>query len=205
MSEHDAIAALVDTLKLAVSTLREQEIPFMLGGSLATWARGGPEPKNDLDLMVKPQDAQRVLEALAKVGMRPERPPEEWLLKAWNGDVLVDVIFEPSGVEITDEVMERADTISVMAMGTPVMALEDVLVTMLMALDEHSLDYTRLLAIARSLREQIDFPRLRSRTSDSPYARAFFTLVQEVGLAPALGSGSPGAHDRVRVLPGGAA
>src|SRR5437764_6014304 len=117
MPEPDAFAALVDTLKLAVSTLREQRIPFMLGGSLATWARGGPEPKNDLDLMVKPQDAERVLEALTKVGMRPERPPEEWLLKAWYGDILADIIFKPSGVEITDEVLERADTISVMAVG----------------------------------------------------------------------------------------
>lgn len=204
MPEHDAFTELIETLKLAVCTLREREIPFMLGGSLATWARGGPEPKNDLDLMVKPEDAERVLEALSEAGMRPDRPPEEWLLKAWRGDVLVDVIFRPSGVAITDEVLARADTIPVMAVGTPVMALEDALVTMLMALDEHSLDYTRLLAIARSLREQIDFPRLRARTSDSPYAKAFFTLVDEVGLAPSPRAGGSSAHSRVRVLPGAA-
>src|SRR5437764_3749937 len=127
MPEPDAFAALVDTLKLAVSTLREQRIPFMLGGSLATWARGGPEPKNDLDLMVKPEDAERALEALTEAGMRPERPPEEWLLKAWHGEILVDIIFRPSGLDITDDVLKRAETISVMAAGTPVMALEDVL------------------------------------------------------------------------------
>jgi hypothetical protein len=204
MSEPDAFATLIDTLKLAVSSLREREVPFVLGGSLAAWARGGPEPKNDLDLMVKPEDAQRALDALTKAGMRPEHPPEEWLVKAWHGDVLVDIIFKPSGVEITDEVLERAEVIPLMAVGTPVMALEDVLVTMLMALSEHSLDYTRLLAIARSLREQIDFPRLRARTSESPYAKAFFTLVQEAGVAPALGPATPEAHGRVRVLPGAA-
>ena len=204
MSEHDDFSALVETLKLAVHTLREQGVGFVLGGSLAAWARGGPEPKKDLDLMVKPEDAERALEALTRVGMRPERPPEEWLLKAWHGDVLVDIIFRPSGLELTDEVLGRADTISVMAVGTPVMALEDVLVTMLMALDEHSLDYTRLVAIARSLREQIDFSRLRTRTSDSPCAQAFFTLVEELGLAPGLATAPPAAHSRVRVLPGGA-
>lgn len=202
MAEPDAFAALVDTLKLTVGTLRERGVPFVLGGSLAAWARGGPEPKNDLDLMVKPEDADRSLEALTSAGMRPERPPEEWLVKAWHGEVLVDIIFRPSGLEITDEVLERAETISLMAVGTPVMALEDVLVTMLMAIDEHSLDYTRLLAIARSLREQIDFPRLRARTSESPYAKAFFTLVHEVGVAPQLAPSSPQAHGRVRVLPG---
>lgn len=204
MPESDAFTALIETLKLTVSKLREREVPFVLGGSLAAWARGGPEPKKDLDLMVKPEDAQRALKALAEAGMRPERPPEEWLFKAWHGDVLVDIIFRPSGLQVTDEVLGRAQTISLMAVGTPVMALEDVLVTMLMALDEHSLDYTRLLAIARSLREQIDFPRLRARTSGSPYAKAFFTMVQEVGVAPDLGPASAEVHGRVRVLPGAA-
>ena len=27
--------------------------------------------------------------------MTPERPPEEWLVKAWDGDMLVDLIFDP--------------------------------------------------------------------------------------------------------------
>ena len=91
MRHSEAFEALVDTLKLAVATLRDREIPFMLGGSLAAWARGGPEPQNDLDLMVKPQDADAALKALAEAGMRIERPPEEWLYKAWNGEVLVDL------------------------------------------------------------------------------------------------------------------
>jgi hypothetical protein len=205
MPETDDFPALLETLKVCVAVLREQNIPFLLGGSLAAWARGGPEPKKDLDLMLKPEDAERALEALVQAGMRPERPPEEWLLKAWHDEVLVDLIFRPSGLEITDDVLGRADTISLMAVGTPVMGLEDVLVTMLSALDEHSLDYTRLIAIARSLREQIDLPRLQARTSDHPYASAFFTLVQELGLAPASqASGRPEGRNRVRVLPGGA-
>jgi hypothetical protein len=204
MAENDDFDALIETLKVSVAALRENGVPFMLGGSLAAWARGGPEPKNDLDLMVKPQDAEAALEALVQAGMRPERPPEEWLLKAWHGSVLVDLIFMPSGLEITDDVLARAETIPLMAVGTPVMALEDVLVTMLSALDEHCLDYTRLIAIARSLREQIDFPRLQARTSEHPYARAFFTLVAELGLTAAPTPSGQEARSRVRVLPGGA-
>jgi hypothetical protein len=204
VSENEDFGALIETLKVVVSVLREGRVRFMLGGSLAAWARGGPEPKKDLDLMLKPEDAQRALDCLTAAGLRPERPPEEWLLKAYHDGVLVDLIFEPSGLEITDEVLDRADTIPVMAVGTPVMALEDALVTMLMALDEHSLDYTRLLAIARSLREQIDFERLRLRTSESPYAQAFFTLVKELGIAPADRPAGQESHSRVRVLPGGA-
>jgi hypothetical protein len=63
-----------------------------------------------------------------------------------------------------------------------VMALEDVMVTKLLALGEHELDYESVLEITRSLREQIDWDNVRSRTAESPYARAFFCLVEELGL-----------------------
>ena len=205
MAHSEEFQALVATLKIAVAALRDAGVPFMLGGSLAAWARGGPEPQNDLDFMIRPQDAEAALEALAQAGMRPQRPPEEWLVKAWHGDVMVDLIFRPSGLEVDDEALSRAQTLSVMAVGTPVMALEDVLVTMLCSLSEHSLDYARLVSIARALREQIDWPRLRARTASSPYAKAFFTLAEELGIAdeaalePRHGPGSA----RVRVLPTG--
>ena len=178
---------LLETVRVAVAAMRDAGVPFLLAGSFAAWARGGPLPQNDLDLMVKPADAERALEALAAAGMRTERPPEEWLFKAWRGDVMVDVIFHPAGLEINDEVLERADEISVMAIATPVMALEDMLATKLLSFDEHSLDYRGLLAIARALREQIDWEVLVARTRDSPFAKAFFTLVRELGIAPAVG------------------
>jgi hypothetical protein len=203
VKRNDDFDALIDTLKLAVATLRERGVPFALGGSLAAWARGGPVTRNDLDLMLKPEDAQSALDALASAGMRPERPPEEWLYKAWNGDVLVDLIFCPSGLQMTDEVLDRADVLAVAAVATPVLTLEDVLVTMLCAIDEHSLDYSRLVAIARSLREQIDWAKLRNRTAGSPYAQAFFTLVEGLGIAAPPGRAVRGHSSRVRVLQGG--
>jgi Uncharacterised nucleotidyltransferase len=211
MPQRDALNALVETMKVTVAALREADVRFMLGGSMAAWARGGPEPDNDLDLMVSEAHAQAALDALAGVGMRVEHPPEEWLYKAWHGEVLIDLIFRPSGLELTDEVFERSEVLSVMALSTPVMALEDVLVTMLYALDEHALDYSRLLAITRALREQIDWATLRVRASGSPYAKAFLTLVEELEVAPRPGraqgrsahAGAGEAHSRVRVVGGG--
>jgi hypothetical protein len=200
MANTEGFQQLIETLKHGVAVLREQNIPFALGGSLAAWARGGPVTENDLDLMVKPEDAEAALAALVESGMRPERPPEEWLYKAWRQDVLVDLIFRPSGLDITDEVFARADVISVAAVATPVLALEDVLLTMLCSFDEHRLDYSRLLAIVRALREQIDWQNLRNRTADSPYAHAFFTLTESLGIAPGTGPGARGAGNRVRVL-----
>ena len=189
------------TLKRAVAALRDSGIPFLLGGSLASWARGGPETRHDLDLMVKPEDAERALDALSEAGMRPERPPEEWLLKAWDGEMLVDLIFEPKGIRVTDDLIARGEELDVLGMRMPVMALEDVIVTGLLALDEHCADYGGLLRTARALREQVDWADVRSRTADSPFARAFFTLVEGLGVVDG-GSGPRHRGARVTVLPG---
>lgn len=197
MQHSDEFERLIDALKEVVATLRDRGIPFMLGGSMAAWARGGPEPQKDIDLMLKPQDAEAALQALVEIGMRPERPPEDWLFKAYRDDVLVDLIFGPSGIEMNDETLARAQSIRVMALDMPVMATEDMLVTMLCALDEHCLDYGALVGIARSLREQIDWPELRSRTANSPYARAFFTLIEELGIVEAAPRRRGAGHVRV--------
>jgi hypothetical protein len=194
----DAVEA---TLKRAVAVLRDESIPFLLGGSLASWARGGPETRHDLDLIVRPADAERALTALCNAGMRAERPPEEWLLKAWDGEMLVDLIFEPKGIEVTDDLIGRGEELEVLGMRMRVMTLEDLMVTKLLVLDEHSLDYGALLRTARALREQIDWSDVRSRTADSPFARAFFTLVEGLGVVQGT---SEGAYEgaRVTVLPG---
>lgn len=197
----ESFESITAALKVAASALRKADIRFALGGSLAAWARGGPRPDNDLDLMVQPRDADAALGALEDAGMRTERPPEEWLYKAWHGQAMIDLIFHPSGVAVDDELLDRADVMPVMAVDMPVMTLEDVLVTKLSALDEHSLDYSGLLAIARSLREQIDWPQLRRRMSGSPYAHAFFALVEELGVAPAQARAQSSHQRRVRVLP----
>ena len=190
---------MAETLKKATAVLLDGGVPFVVGGSLASWARGGPEPRHDLDIMVKPDDAERALELLERAGMRSERPPEGWLFKAYDGDVMVDVIFYPKGLEMTDEVIARAEEIDVLAIRMPVMSLEDMLTTKLLALDEHSLSYTSLIQIARALREQIDWKALRERTAGSPYARPFFVLAEELGLAP--GAGPVAARrSHVRVL-----
>jgi hypothetical protein len=175
--------SLTDSLKRAVAALEAARIPYLLGGGMGCWARGGPPSSNDIDLMVKREDAERALEALARAGMRTERPPEQWLYKAWDGDVLIDLIFEPSGMRITDEVLERGEDLSVAGMYVRVMNLDDIFVTKLLAIDEHDVDYTKHLQIARSLREQIDWPALRGRTAESPFARAFFVLADGLGLS----------------------
>jgi hypothetical protein len=170
------------SLRRAAGALKSADIPFALGGGLAIYARGGPATGHDLDLMVKPEDAQRALSALEAAGMKVEKPPEGWLYKAWDGDVLIDLIFRPVGEPVDDALFARAEELEVDAVPMQVMSVDDVMVTKLKALDEHELDYERPLEFARSLREQIDWESVRQRTRDSPYAKAFFTMVEELGI-----------------------
>jgi hypothetical protein len=185
-----------ESLKKAAAALRDAEIPFLLAGSLAIWARGGPETRHDLDFVLRPDDAQRALDVLEAAGMRSEKPPEEWLYKAWDGEVQIDLIFHPRGLEIDDEVVERGDFLHVLGITIPVMSIEDVLATKLLALHEHELDYTAVIRIARAVREQIDWPYLRERTRGSPYATAFFTLCEELQIVQP-GAASAGAEVRL--------
>ena len=173
---------LLDTLKHAAAALREADVPFVLGGGLAIWARGGPETEHDVDFFIRPEDAERGLNALEEAGFQIEEPPEGWLYKAWRGDVLVDLIYAPTGLAVDDDFLGRADVLEVQAVRMSVMRAEDVLVAKLLALREHEVDYDRVLEIARTVREQIDWDEVRDRTAESPFARAFFTLVEGLSI-----------------------
>ena len=198
-SDEQPFADIEHALKRAAAALREADVPFLLGGSLASWARGGPETRHDLDLIIKPENAERALQTLEEAGMRPERPPEDWLLKAWDGDTLVDLIYCPKGLPVDDDLIARGEELSVLGMDIRVMALEDVMATKLLALTEHSLRYESLLQIARALREQIDWPAVDARTRESPFARAFFVLLDGLDIVPETDPANR-AQPRVRVV-----
>jgi hypothetical protein len=202
------------SLKKGAAALRDAGLPFALAGSVACWARGAPQSRNDLDFLVRPEDAEAALEALVGVGMRADRPPEGWLLKAWDpaedgSETLVDLIFGPRGIPAVDEVLRRAELLPVAALDLPVVHLDDVLVMKLHAFDEHSCDFAGILAIVRAVREQVDWEDVRARTLESPFARAFFTLIEGLGI---IGDGAPrprlGAAGQPRITvqgePGGA-
>jgi Nucleotidyl transferase of unknown function (DUF2204) len=199
-AESDCFDAIEETLRKAAAALERHRVPFLLGGSLAVWARGGPESCNDLDLMVRREDADDALAALEEIGMRGERPPEGWLHKAWDGEVLVDLIFDPKGESIGDATFERSERVSVFGLELRAMALEDVMITKLRALHDHYLDYDPLLQAARAVRERIDWDRVRAATEDSPYARAFFTLIEGLHLVEPRAASRPAeGRPRIRV------
>jgi hypothetical protein len=179
---------LVDAMKRAAAALRKAESEFMLGGGLAAWARGGPATDHDVDFYLREADAPKGLDALVEAGMRVEQPPEEWLYKAYDGPILVDLIFRPAGGPIADEHFARATKLEVGSATLLVASVDDVLATKLLAITEQEPDFGPVLEMTRALREQVDWEFVRTRSGSSPFAQAFFTLVEGLGIVePARG------------------
>jgi hypothetical protein len=196
MSECDAtFDELTAAMKRSAALLRDAGVEFVLAGSLAAWARGGPPVSGDVDFVIRPRDLDRAVGALAAAGLRIERPPEGWLVKAWDGDALVDLIFEPAGLEL-ESTFARAETLSVMSVDMPVMAVDDVLVNKLLSFEEHYIDFVGLLPIARSLREQADWQEVRRRTASSAIAAGFLAMAEGLGL---VGEARADEPPRIRV------
>jgi len=171
---------LLTTLKAVAAALRGAEVPFALAGGLAAWARGGPPTEKDIDLLIREQDAARAHEVLEAAGFRPEVPPEDWLIKVFDDDILIDLIFRPSGFVVDDELLARCDELQVHALHMRVMRADDLLTSKLLSLTEHHLDYAPALEVARALREQIEWDDVWAQTKSSPFARAFFSLLAEL-------------------------
>jgi hypothetical protein len=197
---------IVESLRTAAAAFRDEGVRYCLSGSVASWARGGPETVNDVDLIVDPPDLEKAVAALERCGMRSEVPPEGWLVKLWDGEVLLDLIHTVTGYESVEEILQRAQVMRVASLDVPVASMEDVLTPKLLAFDEHYLDYTGALRAARALREPIDWELLRDKTCHSPYARGFFSLLEALDIIPG-GTRAPAGEEpgtRVRVVTEGA-
>ena len=174
---------LIEAMKAAVGILQSAQIPFVLGGGLSAWARGGPRSEHDVDFLIRAEDVDVALDAFEAASWETERPPEGWLVKTWHPNgALVDLIYNPASGPITDELIERAPLAEVMAVLVHVSTLEDVMVSKLMAMTEQEPNFGRVLEWSRALREQIDWDTVRAQTEASPFARAFFTLVEGLGI-----------------------
>jgi hypothetical protein len=172
------------TMKRVGGVLKQAGIPFALAGGFAAYAHGGISSDHDVDFLLRSQDAERALEALAAAGFVTERPPEDWLVKVWDDGRLVDLIYRPVERPVTDETLADASLISVSAIQLPVISATLLMEYKLLSFSQHYCDLAKALPLARSLREQIDWPRVRQATAASPYAEAFLILLDRLGVVP---------------------
>src|SRR5947209_2582642 len=137
----DAALKLIDTLKKAAAVLRDEGLPFALAGGAAAYARGAAPPMHDVDFVIREADADAAAGAFAAHGMRVEVPPEGWLIKAYDGNRMIDLIFRLSGHPDMQAVLGRAEEISVAAVPMPVLTATDLAIAWLASFSEHHADF----------------------------------------------------------------
>lgn len=94
-------------LKEAVSTIEDAGYRFLVLGGLASSLVGRPRWTHDIDILIRPDDAADVLQALHGTGFKTEETDPVWLYKAFKQDVMVDIIFMVTGGIYLDREMEQ--------------------------------------------------------------------------------------------------
>jgi Nucleotidyl transferase of unknown function (DUF2204) len=176
-----------EALKRVAVTLKHAGVGFALGGGYAAWAHGAPEPVHDVDFVVAEPDAEQARAALADAGLRVEQPPEDWLVKVFTDGTMVDVVHRLNGVPVGRPVLDRAREQEVLSIPMPVLSASDVLVSKMNALTEQECDFSRLLPVARAMREQVDWTRLREETGANDFAVAFLFLLDRLNITSSPG------------------
>jgi predicted nucleotidyltransferase len=146
-----------------MAALREAGIQFLLIGGVGSCVFGRDRGTQDIDVFVRPENAENVLSALAARGFRTKKEYEHWLYKAWKDDVLVDVIFRSSrDILLDQEMLDRARMVTFRGREVPVAPPEDLIVMKAVAASEDTPRYW-YDAIAMIAQTELDWDYLVAR------------------------------------------
>jgi hypothetical protein len=177
----DRTQSILEATKQVAGRLKSGGYPFALAGSVAAYAHGVPASlQHDTDFCILRSDAQAVTEALEADGIEVRIAPEDWLIKARCHGEEIDLILELAQQPVTRELLDRAETLPVDSVHMPVLSPTDLMGSLLHAFSEHHCDFGAVLPIARTLREKIDWDRLRREHQASPMPDAFLYLLERL-------------------------
>ncbi|HVM12375.1 MAG TPA: nucleotidyltransferase [Actinomycetota bacterium] len=150
------------------SALDEAGIDAVVFGGVAAVTYGRPRGTKDIDVLVRPAEAERTLEVLDAHGFQTEHTDERWLYKAYKSDVMVDVIFRVKGeIYLDDEMVERSTLVQINGHSARLLSREDALVIEAVSHDDEHPDhwYNALAIIGRG---ELDWDYVRRRARLGP-------------------------------------
>lgn len=114
------------TLFSALDALEKNHVSYAIIGGIAASGLGRPRSTQDIDIFVRPEDAEAILEVLSRHGFRTEQTNPTWLFKAFKENVLVDIIFRSEGgFYYDDEMRERTMKVNYHGRQVPLVSPED--------------------------------------------------------------------------------
>ncbi|PYE53131.1 nucleotidyltransferase family protein [Deinococcus yavapaiensis] len=146
--------------------LRRAEVPFLLGGAYALARYTGIERHTkDLDVFVRPEDARRTLDALARAGYETDLTFPHWLGKAHRGREFIDVIFSGSnGVgRVDDAWFEHAVHDEVFGESVSLCPAEEMIWHKAYVQERERFDGADVAHLLRARADRLDWDRLVSR------------------------------------------
>ena len=162
------LQAFRETLADAVAITEGEGIAYVAAGSLVSNHWGRPSTMGDVDIVIRPTDAKRLLKAFDAAGYDTEETEPQWLYKASKGDVTVDLIFQLEGdLYLDDDMIQRAPVEELHGVKLRIMSPEDFVVSQAMSAKEDTPDYwyNALGVIAKT---NLDWDYLVQRASRGP-------------------------------------
>jgi predicted nucleotidyltransferase len=155
-------------LERTVEALEETRIQYVFIGGVASGGLGRPRSTHDIDVFVRPEDAEIALRALARHGFRTERTDPVWLYKGFKEGILVDIIFKSKGEIFLDpEMYRRATTAEFHGKRLKLVSPEDLIIIKAVAHSELTPSHWHD-ALALMTHAEIDWPYLIRRARRAP-------------------------------------
>jgi len=153
----------------ALQMLKQSNIPFLVGGAFAfSHYAHMPRETKDIDVFVKPEDFQRVLDAFAQLGYETETPFPHWLGKIHGGEYFMDVIFNSgNGVARVDDLwFDHAPRTNVLGLIVRLSPAEEMIWSKAFIQERERFDGADVNHLLREVGPALDWPRLLMRFGD---------------------------------------
>jgi predicted nucleotidyltransferase len=135
-------AVFLRVLGEAARELDRAGIPYAVMGGIGSAVFGRSRWTQDIDLLIRKQDANQIVEVLQARGFTPTPTQHSWLLKAVKDEVLVDLIFSAKGgIYLDDDMRAKLKRIDFNGISLAVAPPEDLVVMKAIAHDQDTPRY----------------------------------------------------------------
>lgn len=159
---HEFYCQVLDILEAA-------NVDFLVGGAFALGVMADiHRDTKDFDLMLRPGDVERALQACREAGFRAEFAYSHWIAKIHHGDRFIDLIYRAGNglCEVDDEWFQVAPHGEVMGRPVRLCPAEEVIWQKAFIMERERFDGADIQHILRARASQLDWPHLLRRFGD---------------------------------------
>jgi hypothetical protein len=148
-------------------------VPFALGGGLAVGLyTGRPRNTKDLDIYVRPEDRDRMVEIVTACGLSDyfdEAPYDrQWIYRGHRDEVIVDTIWSMANqrASVDDRWLNRGPVIRMFDRQFPAIPVEELIWSKLYVLQRDRCDWPDILNLICAAGRHLDWAHLLDRVAE---------------------------------------